>query len=409
MSNDFHHKKPKKQQPSAPKNRKSYELLFVQFLSAIGVAWFGFRRVLTTGEANRVFFGLDTPAAVLVPTIESRMPPLKPLVLTENYFSLALEGRFGDAVAKLEPMQVVQDYVAQHSNEVLEREWAACERNGADKTASCFDDRNFLVTAYACPHYAGRRLHTFMNGLIWSIATNRTFLWFYMDDAQCHLQEDAWGASDCNRNNTQEDCDSYLIVSDWMASLDQWKDRLQLHNKSQIVRANFAKRDEWARPYDQPNPPRFLTHGQQPSLLTGVDLTRPNQRDKLLVQPENRLRARNLFWYGYYFTYGMLQEILFTLKGDEYVPAAKSSHAHRTYAFHSRHGRPALRREYDGLERTCIAQLGPLGRNSTVNTPDGAFTPNCTVYMMLDNHDRYECSRNILTMLAVRLIAFFIQ
>jgi hypothetical protein len=360
---------------------KRHALFLLQIISAIGIAVFGFRHILTTGEVNRVFFPSqnEQPFNEIVPVVEQATvappPPPAPLVLTENYYQLAMEGKIGTI---LEPMEVMREYISQHSQEVLQAEYSACHSGNDPSACQALNQRQFLVAAYACPHYAGRRLHTFMNGLIWSVVTNRTFLWFYMNDEFCHMQEEAWRASDCNRNNTKADCDAYMQLSDWMPNYFEWNNRLNI-TENDIVRANFDKRDKWARPHDQDGAPRVITHGQQAMLLPGVDLTRPIQRTRLLGKKWTQELAGKFFYYGHYFTYGMLQEVLFTLKGD--VFEAKKSNT-KTYAFHSRYPRHLQWKNYYALEKQCIAQLEPVANDTSNN--------GCIVYMMMDNHNRWD-------------------
>jgi hypothetical protein len=177
-----------------------------------------------------------------------------------------------------------------------------------------------------------------------------------------------------------------------------------------VIRADcISARDVWARPMDQPDAPTYIHIGvQQMNLVTGIDLARPIQRYKLLSQPHNRDKAMQLFFYGYYFAYGMMLEALFTLVGSIVTnpagPAANAAgnanaaHANATagnaanaapkstardnqrissIALHSRHPRPGYERAYTNLESICIRQLLEV-HNDT-----------CVVYIMSDSTERY--------------------
>jgi hypothetical protein len=72
----------------------------------------------------------------------------------------------------------------------------------------------------------------------------------------------------------------------------------------------------------------------------------------------------------------MLQEVLFTVKGDIYQ---KLDGNEISYGFHSRHGHRALHSTHAKLEHNCTSQLRNVNKSVTT----------CTVYIMLDDHLRY--------------------
>jgi len=123
----------------------------------------------------------------------------------------------------------------------------------------------------------------------------------------------------------------------------------------------------------------------QMNLVAGIDLTRPNQRSKLLSQPANRDRAKSLVFFGYYFCYGMLLEALVTLQGVV-VDTTTALHSNKptnglqslSLALHSRHPRPEHEPAYTNLEAICIRQLLHVQNES------------CTVYIMSDSVKRYD-------------------
>jgi hypothetical protein len=177
-----------------------------------------------------------------------------------------------------------------------------------------------------------------------------------------------------------------MTLQDWVPRLEEWSSVLGIqHNMTDgIIQADgVTRRDPWARPMDQEGAPQFIHLGvMQINLIAGIDLTRPVQRSKLLSQTDNRERAKSLFFYGYYFCYGMLLEALVTLQGVAAPSPSRSTNGLQSLsvALHSRHPRPEYEPAYTNLESICIRNLIKVHPNNE----------SCTVYIMSDSVERYD-------------------
>ena len=350
------------------KSSSSFHLHCLQFVSALFVGFFAVKHVLMTGEANRMFFH-QSAASDVPPTTHQRH------VWLENYYELAERGELGSSLAEtIEPLQLMRDYIQSHSQQALERDCLS------DGSANHCRERKFVLGFYQCRHNPGLRMHSFMNALVWAVVTNRTLLWHYHDGNTTTTNTCTENTTTCN-NYTQHMCDSkFLRLRRWLPSFSEWQSRLDLP-LSPVRADGIHERDFWARPYDRPESPPLIWVGDQPTLATGVDLTRPYQRMKLLEEEASRERAKRLFFYGYYFTYGMFQEALFTFRGTKPASGENVSVDGKTFGLHSRHPRHEHERGYDFLENVCIQQL-----NSTKVKP---HSTHCTVFLMADKLKRY--------------------
>ena len=104
----------------------------------------------------------------------------------------------------------MQNYIRQHSVQALERDFH-------------LQDRKYAIAYYQCPHKAGNSLHKFWNNILWSILTNRTVLYKYWNKDIC----ETYRLLQCKETNTENDCHNLLERAPWMASYDEWKDRIQ--------------------------------------------------------------------------------------------------------------------------------------------------------------------------------------
>jgi hypothetical protein len=112
--------------------------------------------------------------------------------------------------SKLVAVQVMEQYIRWHSVDALRREP---------------HHRKFSVLLFTCPLEAGNQMHTFAAGLYWSIVTNRTVLYKYLDRDACN---DNWFGilnkpGICRDANSERDCDLILARAQWIPSFDEWR------------------------------------------------------------------------------------------------------------------------------------------------------------------------------------------
>jgi hypothetical protein len=210
-------------------------------------------------------------------------------VTTMSIIVLHRHHRHLDVLKKiLPPFDVLTTYIEQHSNIQLEKEWTEWNKKQQQQQQqrrrhddhhndaaanNILQRRTFLVATWSCPYESGNRLHRFMNGLLWSILTNRTLLWryhtsdvcveydTYIDDDDSRSDDDSGrgggrgqevqnGKIDCERlygNNTDpySDCDQILRLAEWVPSYNVWRPRIeQLHtnnNKTNKTDDRFFK------------------------------------------------------------------------------------------------------------------------------------------------------------------------
>ena len=264
----------------------------------------------------------------------------------------------------LPPMEVMTRYISEHSHQRLQLEWnEACRSLSSSKTP-CFLDssksqRRYLVATYSCPLESGNRLHRYMNGLLWAILTNRTFLWRYQDYGVC----EEYGEDNCaeeyqNMTRSPSDCNGLLIRSPWIPSYEEWKDKLGMSSDhSDLIKAEVLDRarkdtnnsyDNTTLPYDGMNSAginndeiRVIRTGNQVTLDPGKVLQSSEKElrnHQHLSKPENLARLRSLRSHGVYFLYGMFFESLFTMDPTLDPPKELlNKTAHQTIFLHSRH------------------------------------------------------------------------
>lgn len=116
------------------------------------------------------------------------------------------------------PLRVYNQYKAWHNADAL--------RNDPHPTTS----RKFSIISYFCPQQAGNRLHDFMNGLLWSIVTNRTALFKYLDNETCLLQQAnmALDPGLCQYAGTEADCQQVLKRNPWIPTWNEFAPPLHL-------------------------------------------------------------------------------------------------------------------------------------------------------------------------------------
>ena len=315
--------------------------------------------------------------------------------LQRNYFFQLLSqfqnGKYNNNTEQLyqllPPIEVMSTYIQQHSKQQLQKEWKDClqrRNNGRNNTltdtnstnTTSFDcpslaSRRYIVATYTCPLESGNRLHRFMNGLLWGILTNRTFLARYHTTEVCYEYfenvdekgatlstscEERYGSKPPYLHGYKSDCNHILHLSNWIPSYDElWNQRLQnLDINTTIVSAQIGGKrgdDPITIPYDSIANPVLLRPGmfQQLKPNPGAILSaEPVNHTQYLSRPTNLQRLSKLKSFGIYFTYGLLFESLFTLDKSLYlrddvkneILTTKNAHKTRstiqTYVIHSR-------------------------------------------------------------------------
>ena len=301
--------------------------------------------------------------------------------ISRNYFQKAISGYFPSS-SDLQPLKILESYIQQHSQSQLDREWSECIQNKQNVFSLCqpLSQRNYIVGAYSCPQSSGNQLHRFMNGLILSIATNRTFLWrYYSTPNLINEYNESNMVNLLGRNQTKSDCDAILELSRWVPSYEEWDTKvfgLPAIERAELWTVNV---DFWATPYDRNESPSVIRVGRQlgldPMGLLGQvgDLV----ENKFLVQRDNLDRVQQLKAHGVYFLYGMVFEALFTLR-EEFLPdqsQVSDIDTHDTYFLHSRHPDKSDKGAYTWPEEWCLQYA--FFANNTSTRP-------CTVYLMSD-------------------------
>jgi len=326
----------------------------------------------------------------------------------KNYFYRAWKKWDGK---HLPPMEILLNYIEKHShNRLVEEYRAACP----DPTKRCVLDetnskRKFVVAPYSCPLQSGNRFHRFMNGLLWAVLTDRTFLWRYETYPVCKEYKETLCETEYELMTGPSDCDGILIRNPWIPSYDDWKDRLGIKPED-IIRAETAfpkndwKPDKTTLPIDGVSAEgkdngaiRVIRPGKQIGLNPGQILAeKPNENDHVhLVQPENLERLEKVNSLGEYFTYGMLFEALFTIDPALEPPADRlhdknSEPRTRSIFLHSRHPGHDDNERYIWPEFLCMGFLMEfLGAKNEALPPKvanitSANPPPCHIYVMSD-------------------------
>jgi hypothetical protein len=298
----------------------------------------------------------------------------------DNYFELTQQNRsFFPIVPELPPLEVMRAYIQEHSQQHLENVWREC---GNQSSCETLNSTQFIVGRYSCPMEAGNRLVRFMNGLLWAIATGRTFLWGHFDKEAClHMLADGDAFAEmCEMHlNSRQDCANILHLADWVPSWDEWSVKLNLTYPVRACAGASPRLDPIAIPMDDPAVPRVVHVGHQVNIDTGILLAtwRPRVLREVLEEKQSRMRAKELFSIGVYFTYGMLFESLFTLDPSLFssYPALDNNRVD-TYMLHSRHKRKDDDGSTIGLEISCMTEV-------LSNRIDSDSKP-CVVYAMTD-------------------------
>ena len=299
------------------------------------------------------------------------------------------------------PVQVLEQYQRWHSVESLRQDP---------------HHRKYSIVFYSCPIQAGNRLHHYMNGVVWSILTNRTMLWKYWDTDACDQFNRCTAPYVCREAKNVHDCDAILARAPWIPSYDEWYPRLVFWNN-----ASSSSSTPFPIPFHAVYPKitgRFVQNHCYPwgpgndETVRGVDvyyenhtvvyfpelvfrntyLTDPTESRLLLLSNRSRTINRKLHSLGVDFLYGMLFRHSFKLTDaiHAYVPReARHIGAEEeeqpghprpyTIALHSRHPDDTL----DGCdvshECSCLRRM--MARLRTV--PNAS---SCVVSLMSDRN-----------------------
>ena len=297
------------------------------------------------------------------------------------------------------PLQVMEEYMQWHSVEALRRD-------------PNLQDRKLTIAFYQCPLQAGNRLHHFWNGVMWSVLTNRTVLWKYWSEDTCNKYGKEFNPLICKAANTAQDCGKVLTRAPWMASHDEWKDKLSLANEEPFVVPYHATMGRvWDDEKRFPLPPNYEDS-------YGVDLEskyphkvlvfpychfkywqlRDQQLQKsLLLTDGARERAKKLYSYGADFLFGMLHRYTFAFSSAILasipVSAVHDNSQLFTIGLHSRHRYMGLDGCNIDRETACLDKIlsGREDRNATVRVSIMSDRP-CTVTRLSSWLQERNCS-----------------
>jgi hypothetical protein len=193
------------------------------------------------------------------------------------------------------PQEMLIEYQKYHSQRVLMEEF----ENGG------IYNRTFVVGLYACPDSAGNRLHEFFNSFLLAMVHNYTLIWKFYDKSTCLeiLAGDTrvW----CKNINSLESCDELIIRAQWIASYDDWKDKLSLVYGQRNQNKDFYSPDDSGT--NIPN------HNKVWIPVEKVRAVHPDQFfwQSRIIDPRARQRVEELYSAGTYYLYGMLFHELF--------------------------------------------------------------------------------------------------
>ena len=297
------------------------------------------------------------------------------------------------------PLQVMEEYMQWHSVEALRRDPIP-------------QNRKFAIAFYQCPLQAGNRLHHFWNGVLWSVLTNRTVLWKYWSEETCYKYGKEFNPLICQSANTAQDCGEVLTRAPWMASYDEWRDRLFLANEEPFVvpyhatmgrvwddEERFPLPANYEDSYGVDSESKYL----QKVLVFPVchfkywQLRDPQLQKSLLLTDGARERANKLYSYGADFLFGMFHRYTFAfssaLLASIPVPALHDESQLYTIGLHSRHRFVGLDGCNIGRETACLDMIlsGRQDRSAPVRVNIMSDRP-CTVTRLSSWLQERNCS-----------------
>lgn len=291
------------------------------------------------------------------------------------------------------PMQVMEEFIAQHSKRALLNDPHP-------------EQRKYALAFYQCPLNAGNNMHRFFNGLLWSILTNRTMVVRYWSKRVCKkygLQ--TYSKAMCRASNNQCDCDLILNRAPWMPMFNDFE-QIALSSdpgidpeEAYIVpyhatmgrtkdNPRFPIPDNFEEDYGvdlvSKYPHRLVMFPL--CYLKFRQLRNKTLQDTLLTTDWARERAERLFSLGEDFLYGMLHSYTFHFASDvrSAIPASleQDNQAYFTIGLHSRHRFEALDGCDISRETQCIEQiLNRKNSSSSIQVRIMSDRP-CTVKML---------------------------
>ena len=187
------------------------------------------------------------------------------------------------------PLEMLQEYQQFHSQSVLLEE----HQNGGIG----IHNRTFVLGLYACPDAAGNRLHEFFNNMIIAIAHNYTISWKFFDESTCRAVGTKQWRKWCRGGvNSLETCGEVVERASWVASYDEWSEKLNL------TFGERSKLKEFYAPYPNDNKVWVPKERNIP-----VSLKEQGQiKDPMAIE-----RMKELYSMGTYYLYGMLFHEIF--------------------------------------------------------------------------------------------------
>ena len=188
---------------------------------------------------------------------------------------------------------MLQEYQQFHSQSVLLEE----HQNGGIGIGIGIHNRTFVLGFYACPDAAGNRLHEFFNNMIIAIAHNYTISWKFFDESTCRAVGTKQWRKWCRGGvNSLETCGEVVERASWVASYDEWSEKLNL------TFGERSKLKEFYAPYPNDNKVWVPKERNIP-----VSLKEQGQ----IKEPMAIERMKELYSMGTYYLYGMLFHEIF--------------------------------------------------------------------------------------------------
>lgn len=233
--------------------------------------------------------------------------------------------------------------------------------------------------------------------LYWSIMSNRTLLWKYMDPDTCTKRR---GRNHCRHANTAPECDALLARAPWIPSHDEWVEPLGLGRAYQLpfyttnLRRMKHRRYPWGPGNDEQVHGVDVKYQDVPFVEFPVRLEKigymqyAGQARKLLHSEWSRRTNLQLHRHGVEFWHGVLLRYSFELTdhlkesfpSHPYLSLPRSVRQRQYYsvALHSRHIDP----DVDGCdvsnEEVCVREVLSKQNSQT------ARSRQCVVHLMSD-------------------------
>uniref|UniRef100_A0A7S3P6Z7 Uncharacterized protein n=1 Tax=Amphora coffeiformis TaxID=265554 RepID=A0A7S3P6Z7_9STRA len=289
------------------------------------------------------------------------------------------------------PEQVLEQYKAQHSVDVLRSE--AVTQDPALGT-----ERKFIVGHYYCPDRAGNFLHDFADALLMAMLSNRTLVWKFADDQNYSPA-----------TNRKADCDKIMEMASWIPAWDEWRARYRLpepliitsrkYVKQYSGEGRFVPRDHSVVYSNHPVlRPHLIHHLSDPTEIWLGDVLLEQERaytfaSQLFGFENSSSYAKNmvpsLYEKGNAFLYGMLLRHSVVFKQDlinsiqPYVIEDRSPQKHQIIGIHSRHVGATNDGSHVDKEMTCLDGILEF-HSRQIQHPWSESVRHCTLLVMSD-------------------------